>query len=880
MGSLRSTIVLLAGLPGIASAATHQVGLGQTFETIESALAQAGNTDVISVHPGTYQEALFISAFGGGITIQAATNNPADVVITTSGDNGAMSVIDVAASNVTLRNLTIDGANSHRGVLLWMSNLTMEGVVIQHGYNLDGYPGAGLDLWASSTATIRSSTFYGNRADRPSGAANYGGNIGVEDGCTLYIEPGTMISYGVAERGGGLWADTNAVVIVDGAQFANNTAIGQYDNDGGAVHVGWYSSLDVSNSEFDYNSAGTDSYSSGGAIFSAADTTSIIGGDFYGNSAFRGGAVAQENGATVLVDTSMFEANTATVGGGLDCYGVGLCDVFDTLFDNNTADFGGAFIGSYTNVWALRNTFCFNNAVTTDGGLGRGGGLYLEGGYFTLSSNVLFENVAIDNGGAAFLSDGTLTSVNNHYIGNVAGGMGGAVRADQLYGYLTTLSTTNDLVAWNTAAILGGGMSAGPLAQSSSAYDWFYLNFPDSGRAIGDLTSFVDFADPMLRNHQPGTCEPLQLMPAVGSPLIDAGNPLILDIDAGPSDIGAFGGNNATPEILSDSDGDGVPLKDDCDDNDPVVGGGTPYFEDLDLDGIGGRQRILCSPPDFPVLIGGDCDDNDPAVGGGTDWWRDDDLDGYGDGDSDALKSCENLGDGWATNADDCDDDDPTINPNTLWYADGDGDGWGSADDYEKRCEGRDGDVSVHGDCDDDNADTFPEADEYCDEVDSDCDGDLEDPDAVDMEKFQVDQDGDGFGDPGMSVIACEPSPGVVKDKSDCDDSDASINPDATEIWYDDIDQNCDGKSDFDQDFDGWDTEGGDCDDGDPTVYPDASETVDGGVDNNCDGVEKSTWMVGGGGCGCTTGSGPAPALWLPVFLLLVARRRLSPGSL
>ena len=37
----------------------------------------------------------------------------------------------------------------------------------------------------------------------------------------------------------------------------------------------------------------------------------------------------------------------------------------------------------------------------------------------------------------------------------------------------------------------------------------------------------------------------------------------------------------------------------------------------------------------------------------------------------------------------------------------------------------------------------------------------------------------------------------------DCDDENFDINPSVTEIWYDGVDQNCDGLNDYDQDGDG-----------------------------------------------------------------------------
>ena len=97
---------------------------------------------------------------------------------------------------------------------------------------------------------------------------------------------------------------------------------------------------------------------------------------------------------------------------------------------------------------------------------------------------------------------------------------------------------------------------------------------------------------------------------------------------------------------------------------------------------------------------------------------------------------------------------------------------------------------------------------------------------------------------------------GLLASEGDCDDLNGASNPGAEEIWYDGVDQNCDG-NDGDKDgdgFDSWQVGGPDCwDDPDSPppaflvvssdwqqpeaseVHPDAAETWYDGVDQNCD---------------------------------------------
>lgn len=97
-------------------------------------------------------------------------------------------------------------------------------------------------------------------------------------------------------------------------------------------------------------------------------------------------------------------------------------------------------------------------------------------------------------------------------------------------------------------------------------------------------------------------------------------------------------------------------------------------------------------------------------------------------------------------------------------------------------------------DCDDTDPEIHPFADEWCNEIDDDCDGQI-DENAVDALPWYRDSDGDGFGDPTGLVLACSQPVGTVDNDDDCNDSRAEINPGALEIC-DDLDNDCDDEND------------------------------------------------------------------------------------
>jgi len=101
-----------------------------------------------------------------------------------------------------------------------------------------------------------------------------------------------------------------------------------------------------------------------------------------------------------------------------------------------------------------------------------------------------------------------------------------------------------------------------------------------------------------------------------------------------------------------------------------------------------------------------------------------------------------------------------------------------------------DGDgFSVDEDCDDQRASVYPGAEEICDELDNDCDDEVDEGVLIEI---WPDSDEDGFGDlEALPYLGCEPGSMETDQGGDCDDTSMAVYPDAPERCNSGVDEDC-----------------------------------------------------------------------------------------
>jgi hypothetical protein len=307
------------------------------------------------------------------------------------------------------------------------------------------------------------------------------------------------------------------------------------------------------------------------------------------------------------------------------------------------------------------------------------------------------------------------------------------------------------------------------------------------------------------------------------------------------------------------------------------------WYRDADSDNYGNASVTTksCTLPTGYVANDDDCDDSKAAVSpvgvevcdsidnncdGATDettatdaltWYRDVDADTYGTS-ATTTKACTKPT-GYVASSTDCNDGAAAINPaatelcdlvdndcdSTIdessaadaatWYLDIDGDNYGVSTTTTKACTRPSGYASVSTDCNDASAAISPAATEVCDSVDNDCDSSTDEGVTT---TYYRDADGDGYGVSTTTKADCSLPSGYSTLSTDCDDTNASLNP--TTVWYRDVDGDGYGNATTTKAQclkpTGYVADSSDCNDSSSSANPGKTETCD-TIDNDCDGT-------------------------------------------
>ena len=862
-------LLIFASAPAFAATLTVDAAGGGDFTTLTEALAAAASGDTLEVAPGTYAECLDLR--GKDIDL-VSTGGSAATFLDCGGAIGS-ALLATAGERLSLTGFTVRNG-SNRALRAVGGSVSIDDLIVEDAGNtsLDG----GALHVTGGALSVANSTFNGNLAWK-GGAIYVSGAVsltmeavtaegnGADQGGFLYLDNTTgppsveMVDVEVSTStavydGGALYGEAGSQVSLSGTRWSYNS--GRAGTDGGAIYLETGSDLRSETDVFEYNGPGTASTAAGGALYLAGTSRlEMESSSLLHNAAYRGGAVFLGSGATAeltfvsslfnearswggsiqAADAVTLTVQSCTFGDGLSELSSGgeiyqstggSLEIYDsTLHRAQAGEAGGAiYVNGLDSDLVLFNTDIWYSTA----GL-RGGAVAVEGemGLYAASSSFGDAVASGGDGGCIYFYPASLgpslVLLDSAVQGCAASGEGGGIYAFQGATVSVTHTSLLHNVAGETQA--GGGLlvrDAGALELRGSTFfanraylgGGAYLSGVDAaatvantafvqnealhlggGLYLANLSGMVFDNNLLLANDADKYGGGLYLYGVSGA----VRNTVFAYTPAGRAIYAEDAGSAATSFVYND------------------------WYENVGGD-AGGTLSVAAGvdgnidlPPDFVAYSLDENPDNDnlsllPGSG----------LIDAGDPtvlDTDGSRSDIGLygGPGAST-------------------VDADADGWSPPED-----------------CDDANPSVYPGGVEFCDGIDQDCDGEV---DEGVMLSLCTDADGDGRGEPGTEMDLCEPVPGLVADCSDCDDADASAFPGAEEVAGDGVDQDCDGSD-----------------------TPEETGEDGGGDEGGGDGAVDEAGGEGGGKGGCSSAGGAEGlGIGLLGLLGLLGRRARSAG--
>lgn len=424
---------------------------------------------------------------GGGIfnfntgTIYIASGNVSKNLASSTSEGGGGIYNYGSGAKLYVTGGTIDYNKAYTGAGVYMHNSTfnLNGGTIDHNTATHDAGGVGLAGTSNSAKfTFESGTISNNTA------ANDAGGVGLLNGI-FTMSGGSVEGNTAATNGGGVSVGSGATFTMSAGAINSNTAV-----QGGGIYNNGITLI--------YNTATIGA--SGKANQAKKDTTggTVVGGGIYNYTSGKLGLGYNAwTGATPSAQSwaGSISYNTARDGGGGVCNAGTMYMRYGTI-DHNSAPMGGGLYTA-TSVNMPGGTISYNQATT-----GGGGGVFAEGGTFTLSGGTITQNTAKTFGGGLNLMNAQLSMTSGTISLNKAA-MGAGVYLDNGDGtagatvYNSTMSggtiTKNTGEAASGSSSFGGGVFIGKNTKFAMSGGSVSENTADCGGAV--YISFVEDTD-------------------------------------------------------------------------------------------------------------------------------------------------------------------------------------------------------------------------------------------------------------------------------------------------------------------------------------------------------------------------------------------------